>query len=78
MLRYDLIKFRFNIFDNIFVKVIVVIMFVILFIINLLIGVIVVVVFLVVIFVWLVDVNFESWWRKVVDEIFEIVLRKED
>lgn len=77
-LRHDLTKLRFNISDNIFAKVTVVIMSVILFIINPLIGATVAAVSLVVTFVWSVDVNSESWRRKVADEIFETVSRKED
>lgn len=76
MLREDLIELSFNIFDEIFVKVMVVLMFVIVLVfINLFFGVVVVVGLLIVIFVFFVDVNFESWRRKIVDEIFQIVLK---
>lgn len=73
-LRQDLIQLSFNISDEIFAKVTVVLMFVIASVfINPLLGAAVAVGSLLVTFVLSVDVNSESWRRKIADEIFQTV-----
>lgn len=56
-----------------FVIIIVVVVVVVVVFFFLLFGIIIVVGILVVIFVWFVDVNLRDWWRKVVDEIYDII-----
>lgn len=77
-LEYNILGLKYKIFDYIFEIINFVFILIVIYVVfNLFCGIIVIFGYLIVIFIWFVNVNFIDWWKKIVDEIYDIIVKNE-